>query len=332
MVRAGCVCTTPDGSCSCRAALLSTPSVCGSRPLIAEAVEARLRLGGSAGKMPIKVRKRRRVRSLFLTTLAIAHSSPGGQNVGRVFGTNGKAEDKSAAVNPTIPVFRTASNIVYCYQTGPHGVPTAQKADSPGKLLVIIIQRAERLPSVRAHRLLPGLPDNSAPSLSRLRDTPLGRPVPLPRRLPTAGDRLSFVRMPILYRKKPWSKKFSSVKSHSLFDQLGDECERRQEWRRDQPCHVPSPARHLDSPHEAAQAIQPSQALGCSFSPFLADLPGVDLEPFPRFATQLEHPNHATWGPAREDGLLSGKGVTDERRGPQAWGGESRCQTHIGQY
>lgn len=49
-------------------------------------------------------------------------------------------------------------------------------------------------------------------------------------------------------------------------------------------------------PHEAAQAIQPSQALGCSFSPFLADLPGVDLEPIPRFATQLEHPNHATWG------------------------------------
>lgn len=86
-----------------RAALLSTPSVCGSRPLIAEAVEARLRLGGSAGKMPIKVRRRRRVRSLFLTTLAIAHSSPGGQNVGRAFGTNGKAEDKSAAVNPNHP-------------------------------------------------------------------------------------------------------------------------------------------------------------------------------------------------------------------------------------
>lgn len=42
--------------------------------------------------------------------------------------------------------------------------------------------------------------------------------------------------------------------------------------------------------------------------------------------------NHATWGAAREDGLLSGKGVTDERRGPQAWGGESRCQTHIGQH
>lgn len=52
------------------------PSVCGSRPLFTQAVEARLRLGGSAGKMPIKVRRRRRVRSLFLTTLAIAHSSP----------------------------------------------------------------------------------------------------------------------------------------------------------------------------------------------------------------------------------------------------------------
>lgn len=30
---------------------------------------------------------------------------PGGQNVGRAFGTNGKTEDKSAAAIPTIPVF-----------------------------------------------------------------------------------------------------------------------------------------------------------------------------------------------------------------------------------
>ncbi|KAH8759815.1 hypothetical protein F5883DRAFT_564040, partial [Diaporthe sp. PMI_573] len=61
----------------------------------------------------MKVRRRRKVRSLFLTALAIGQQSPGGQNVGRASGTCGKTEDKSAAANAIIPVFSRPNTVVY---------------------------------------------------------------------------------------------------------------------------------------------------------------------------------------------------------------------------
>lgn len=78
-----------------------------------------------------------------------------------------------------------------------------------------------------------GSSSDSAPSLIRLREwgAALVRPVPLPRRLPTAGDRLSCVINSFHRGTGRVEKKFSSVKFHGLFDHLGDECEPRQEWR-----------------------------------------------------------------------------------------------------
>lgn len=107
------------------------------------------------------------------------------------------------------------------------------------------------------------------PSSGSVMGTRLVRPVPLPRRLPTAGDRLLFVRTPI--EEQAALKKFSSVKFHSLFDHLGDECERRQEWRRDQPCPVP-----LCDSRSPKKSPVASPDIGLQLQPFSGGSTGVD--------------------------------------------------------
>lgn len=118
------------------------------------------------------------------------------------FGTNGKAEDKSAAANSTIPVFQfsTATNVVYRYQTGPHGVPTAQTAGSPVQSACNYYSRRQKgcLRYALTACCLGLEIVRRRPSAGSVMGTLLVRPVPLPRRLPTAGDRLSFVRISIV--------------------------------------------------------------------------------------------------------------------------------------
>lgn len=65
--------------------------------------------------------------------------------MGRAFGTYGKTEDKSAAVNSTIPVFQQTRDWRVLVQNGPHGVLTAQMVDSPFSLPVIAVQGLRRI-------------------------------------------------------------------------------------------------------------------------------------------------------------------------------------------
>lgn len=187
---------------------------------------------------------------------------PGGQNVGRAFGTNGKTEDKSAAAIPNYPSLQQTRGWYALVQTGPHGVLTAQKVDSPSSLPVIIIQSPKGLPSVRAHRLVAGGALQTVrrrASTGSVMGSPLGRPVPLPRRLPTAGDRLSLVRISIK-EQAVVEKSFPRLNFTACLITFGDECELRQEWRRDQQCHVPARQLRISLPPHTMEVAQPSPA------------------------------------------------------------------------
>jgi hypothetical protein len=120
--------------------------------------------------------------------------------VGRASGTCGKTEDKSAAANATIPVFSRPNTVVYW--SGPDHLMfrPPRWTTCHSACLYLLLKAPKRLPSVRAHRLVAGgglQTVRRRASPGSVMGTPLGRPVPLPRRLPTAGDKLSFVRISI---------------------------------------------------------------------------------------------------------------------------------------
>lgn len=97
------VCTTPDGSCSCRVALLSTPKrlrqSAGLYSSRRGEVEAR-RLGGQDAHQGTKAPEGPKFISDNLGDSSLV---PRRSECGKSLWTNGKAEDKSAAVNPNHP-------------------------------------------------------------------------------------------------------------------------------------------------------------------------------------------------------------------------------------
>jgi hypothetical protein len=203
-------------------------------------------------------------------------------------------------------------------QTGPHGVPPSQAVDPTLRLPVLndCSTAPKDLPSIRAHRLVTwrgaGKERHSAPRLSRLGSVKcmsLGTWGPLwaAQSHCLADCRppelyCSFVRISMETRSRD-EKVFlvsPSGKSHTLFDHLfGDKCGLRQEWRREStvPCSNLGIWRVSLTPsvHEAAQS-SPARPLGCSFSPLLADLSGVESGVICTFRFARRTPCHGTWG------------------------------------
>lgn len=202
----------PTGAFSSRAgAIQHSHSALGpgvGRPLVTEAAWAKLRLGGSAGKTPIKVRSAPEGPKFISDNLGDSSlASPRRSEGGKESPLGPTVRPKTNQQPPMRPSQSSAPHpvsVVYCHQAGATWrFPPPTPADSPGWLPVIITQGAPERGCLRyaLTACCLGVQMTSAPSLTRPAGsamvTPLGRPVPLPRRLPTAGDRLSFVRISI---------------------------------------------------------------------------------------------------------------------------------------